>query len=126
MIMKQPIDFEKNNKTMLQNTKLVASDNFAHRVMHQIQQEKVLNSQKSSYSTMKASDTLLYFLISSSIIFCIGVIWFFKTGQNPLENSRFIAAILFVGFISSITWFLLIVDNFRLNKSSKKKKTPVN
>lgn len=124
--MKQPNDFEKNNKTMLQNTKLVASDNFAHRVMHQIQQEKVLNSQKSSYSTMKASDTLLYFLISSSIIFCIGVIWFFKTGQNPLENSRFIAAILFVGFISSITWFLLIVDNFRLNKSSKKKKTPVN
>lgn len=126
MIMKQPNDFEKNNKTMLQNTKLVASDNFAHRVMHQIQQEKVLNSQKSSYSTMKASDTLFYFLISSSVIFCMGVIWFFKTGQNPLENSRFIAAILFVGFISSITWFLLIVDNFRLNKSSKKKKTPVN
>jgi hypothetical protein len=124
--MKQPNDFEKNNKTMLQNTKLVASDNFAHRVMHQIQQEKVLNSQKSSYSTMKASDTLFYFLISSSVIFCMGVIWFFKTGQNPLENSRFIAAILFVGFISSITWFLLIVDNFRLNKSSKKKKTPVN
>ncbi len=123
--MKQPNDFEKNNKTMLQNTKLVASDNFAHRVMHQIQQEKVLNSQKSSYSTMKASDTLFYFLISSSVIFCMGVIWFFKTGQNPLENSRFIAAILFVGFISSITWFLLIVDNFRLNKSSKKKKTPV-
>lgn len=124
--MKQPNDFEKNNKTLLQNTKLVASDNFAHRVMHQIQQEKVLNSQKSSYSTMKASDTLFYFLISSSVIFCMGVIWFFKTGQNPLENSRFIAAILFVGFISSITWFLLIVDNFRLNKSSKKKKTPVN
>lgn len=126
MIMKQPNDFEKNNKMLLQNTKLVASDNFAHRVMHQIQQEKVLNSQKSSYSTMKASDTLFYFLISSSVIFCMGVIWFFKTGQNPLENSRFIAAILFVGFISSITWFLLIVDNFRLNKSSKKKKTPVN
>lgn len=126
MIMKQPIDFEKNNKMLLQNTKLVASDNFSQRVMHQIQQEKALISQKSSYSTMNASDTLLYFLISSSIIFCIGVICFFKTEQNPLENSRFITAILFVGFISSITWFLLIVDNFRLNKSSKKKKTPVN
>ena len=117
---------DKEIRNMISFAKIKAPENMKYRIMHQIEYEEALSTEKELKSSGFESinifrELLSIFGIMYAIIAVISIASYYLMGPEFYTSIEFWGAIILVSLISSLLWLILRLDTFLQEKNFRKK-----
>ena len=109
-------------KSMMEEAKKEPSDNLSHRIMHQIETEKVLAGNKKQLSKDKGNvliDLRNIFGLMYLVLLIAGLFYYLQGGKEALFTETFLWTCVTISSVFSIFFLISTADNLLRKRKTK-------
>lgn len=109
-------------KSMMEEAKKEPSDNLSHRIMHQIETEKVLAGNKKQLSKDKGNvliDLRNIFGLMYLVLLIAGLFYYLQGGKDALFTETFLWTCVTISSVFSIFFLISTADNLLRKRKTK-------